>query len=216
MLILKAIFKDNVDLHNKISAIIQLKNPEVLLNHDEKKSFHEYAQEWASKGWIIYVPPKQPGSSGKVIAIVLVAVIIIAIVGLAVYFLVIANDGDSDSGVSGTASDVVGTWTVTEYYMESSDYGKQDLTESMGSMTLTFNSDGSGTMIYEGMGGSTSPFSWSVENGQLCGMEMSGTTDCSDLSFNSAKTKMTISSTTSYDYGGTTMSYTTTMVLTKT
>ena len=46
---------------NKIDAIIQLKRPEVLLTTEETKLFHEYAQEWSKKGWIIYVesPPSK-------------------------------------------------------------------------------------------------------------------------------------------------------------
>jgi len=58
MLILKASFHGNEDLLNKIDAIAQLKRPEILLNHDEKVYFDEYAEDWFNKGWIIWTGTK--------------------------------------------------------------------------------------------------------------------------------------------------------------
>jgi hypothetical protein len=58
MLILKSIFKDNEDIINKIDAIAQLKRPEILLSHEEKVSFEEFAEEWYNKGWIIWTGKK--------------------------------------------------------------------------------------------------------------------------------------------------------------
>ena len=57
MLILKAKFNDNEDIINKIDAMAQLKRPEILLDRDEKFKFHQYAEEWHNKGWIIYNAP---------------------------------------------------------------------------------------------------------------------------------------------------------------
>jgi len=54
LLILKAKFSSNDDLKNQIDAIIQLKRPEILLDNEQQKKFHEYATEWYNKGWIIY------------------------------------------------------------------------------------------------------------------------------------------------------------------
>ena len=58
MLILKAIFKDNEDIVNKIDAIQQLKRPEILLTHDQRVSFEEFAEDWYNKGLIIWTGRK--------------------------------------------------------------------------------------------------------------------------------------------------------------
>ena len=58
MLILKAIFKDNEDVINKIDAIQQLKRPEILLNHEQRVSYHEFAEDWYNKGLIIWTGRK--------------------------------------------------------------------------------------------------------------------------------------------------------------
>jgi len=58
MLILKSIFHENEDIINKIDAIQQLKRPEILLNHDQKVRFEEFAEEWYNKGWIIWTGKK--------------------------------------------------------------------------------------------------------------------------------------------------------------
>ena len=58
MLILKAIFHENEDVINKVDALVQLKRPEVLMSHDEKVRFEEYAEEWHNKGWIIWAGKK--------------------------------------------------------------------------------------------------------------------------------------------------------------
>lgn len=54
LLILKAKFNANDDLKNQVDAVIQLKRPEILLNNEEQKKFHEYATDWYNRGWIIY------------------------------------------------------------------------------------------------------------------------------------------------------------------
>ena len=54
LLILKSLFPDNEDLRNKIDAMVQLKRPEVLLNHEQKVYFEEFAEEWYERGWIIW------------------------------------------------------------------------------------------------------------------------------------------------------------------
>jgi len=59
MLILKSIFHNNEDILDKIDALVQLKRPEVLMNHDEKVRFAEFAEEWYDKGWIIWTGKKQ-------------------------------------------------------------------------------------------------------------------------------------------------------------
>lgn len=58
MLILKAIFKDNEDLINKLDAIQQLKRPEILLSHEQTELFEEFAEEWHNKGWMIWTGKK--------------------------------------------------------------------------------------------------------------------------------------------------------------
>jgi len=54
LLILKSMFHESEDVLNKIDAMIQLKRPEVIMSHDEKVRFQEYAEEWYDKGWIIW------------------------------------------------------------------------------------------------------------------------------------------------------------------
>lgn len=54
LLILKAKFSDNEEIKNQIDAIIQLKRPEILLDNEEQRKFHEYATDWYNKGLIIY------------------------------------------------------------------------------------------------------------------------------------------------------------------
>jgi len=54
MLILKSKFSDNEDVLNAIDALLQLKRPEVLMNHEEKVRFEEFAEDWYEKGWIIW------------------------------------------------------------------------------------------------------------------------------------------------------------------
>ena len=58
LLILKSCFHNNEDILNKIDAIIQLKRPEVLMDHDQKVRFEEFAEEWYDKGWIIWTGKK--------------------------------------------------------------------------------------------------------------------------------------------------------------
>ena len=58
MLILKAKFNSNVDILNSIDSIIQLKRPEILLSHEERVFYEEYAEEWFEKGWIIWTGKK--------------------------------------------------------------------------------------------------------------------------------------------------------------
>ncbi len=54
LLILKSCFHDNEDIINKIDALIQLKRPEVLMDHDQRVRFEEFAEEWYDRGWIIW------------------------------------------------------------------------------------------------------------------------------------------------------------------
>jgi len=59
LLILKAKFHEDEDVLNVIDAMVQLKRPEVLMNHNEKVHYEEYAEEWYNKGWIIWTGPKR-------------------------------------------------------------------------------------------------------------------------------------------------------------
>lgn len=54
MLIIKSLFNDNEDVINKINAIQQLKRPEILLNHEQRVLFEEFAEDWYNKGLIIW------------------------------------------------------------------------------------------------------------------------------------------------------------------
>ncbi len=58
MLILKAKFHDNEDVINFANAAIQLKRPEILLDHEERVYYEEFAEDWYNKGWIIWVGRK--------------------------------------------------------------------------------------------------------------------------------------------------------------
>ena len=58
MLILKAKFHENEDVCNFIDSIQQLKRPLILLSHDEKVFFDEFAEDWYSKGLIIWTGKK--------------------------------------------------------------------------------------------------------------------------------------------------------------
>ena len=58
MLILKAKFHDNEDICNFMDSIQQLKRPLILLSHDEKVFYDEFAEDWYNKGWIIWTGKK--------------------------------------------------------------------------------------------------------------------------------------------------------------
>jgi len=58
MLILKAKFNSNIDICNFIDSCQQLKRPLILLSHDEKVYYDEFAEDWYSKGLIIWTGKK--------------------------------------------------------------------------------------------------------------------------------------------------------------
>ena len=104
--------------------------------------------------------PQPKKSNGKIIALVLGIVIIVVIV-LAMVFLFMdfdGNDSDSDDSNINSSSSIVDTWDVIHYYVDTNGE-PSDLVGDMINPTMTFNSDGTGTMNF---GGTNQNFNYNI------------------------------------------------------